>query len=58
MSKHQQTVATTAQAGEGELLVQGVGGQSMAFTFGDPMPVLDGREILDYLECWANGRWY
>ncbi|BFN28490.1 phage portal protein [Pseudomonas sp. SCT] len=29
-----------------------------AFTFGDPMPVLDGRELLDYLECWLNGRWY
>lgn len=56
--RHQQTVATTAQASEGELLAQGDGGQSMAFTFGDPMPVLDGREILDYLECWANGRWY
>jgi PBSX family phage portal protein len=29
-----------------------------AFTFGDPTPVLDGREVLDYLECWFNGRWY
>jgi PBSX family phage portal protein len=29
-----------------------------AFTFGDPTPVLDGREVLDYLECWSNGRWY
>ncbi|MBS7660574.1 phage portal protein [Pseudomonas lalucatii] len=29
-----------------------------AFTFGDPTPVLDGREVLDYLECWLNGRWY
>ncbi|ACO79906.1 Phage portal protein [Azotobacter vinelandii CA] len=29
-----------------------------AFTFGDPTPVLDGGEILDYLECWFNGRWY
>lgn len=29
-----------------------------AFTFGDPTPVLDGNEILDYLECWFNGRWY
>lgn len=53
-----QTVATTEQAREGELLVKEEGGQSVAFTFGDPVPVLDGREILDYLECWANGRWY
>ncbi len=32
--------------------------QGVAFTFGDPVPVLDGRDILDYLECWNNGRWY
>lgn len=29
-----------------------------AFTFGEPTPVLDSREILDHLECWMNGRWY
>lgn len=29
-----------------------------AFTFGDPTPVMDRREILDYIECWMNGRWY
>lgn len=29
-----------------------------AFTFGDPMPVLDRREILDYAECLNMGRWY
>lgn len=29
-----------------------------AFTFGDATPVLDTRGILDYLECWQNGRWY
>lgn len=29
-----------------------------AFSFGEPTPVLDRREILDYLECWKNGRWY
>ncbi|MFZ5548095.1 MAG: phage portal protein [Pseudomonadota bacterium] len=28
------------------------------FTFGDPVPVLDGSEILDYIEAWFNGRWY
>lgn len=28
------------------------------FSFGDPTPVLDRREILDYLECTGNGRWY
>lgn len=29
-----------------------------AFTFGDPTPVLDRRELLDYVESWWNGRWY
>ncbi|GLO54760.1 portal protein [Pseudomonas putida] len=48
----------TSPSTEGKLLVKTGGGQPMAFTFGDPVPVLDGREILDYLECWSNGRWY
>ncbi|MDH4585651.1 phage portal protein [Pseudomonas sp. BN415] len=42
---------------EGEVLAKSAAGAE-AFTFGDPVPVLDGREILDYVECWANGRWY
>ncbi|GGY03910.1 phage portal protein [Paludibacterium paludis] len=29
-----------------------------AFTFGEPVPVLDRREILDYAECLTMGRWY
>jgi len=29
-----------------------------AFTFGEPSPVLDRRDILDYVECVTNGRWY
>ena len=29
-----------------------------AFTFGDPVPVMDSRELLDYIECCMNGRWY
>lgn len=29
-----------------------------AYSFGDPEPVLDRREILDYLESWRNGKWY
>ena len=53
-----QAQPTRPQPTEGELLVKTGGGPSMAFTFGDPVPVLDGREILDYLECWSNGRWY
>ncbi|AMR77316.1 phage portal protein [Cupriavidus nantongensis] len=33
-------------------------GRMEAFTFGDPEPVMDKREILDYIECWNNGKWY
>jgi PBSX family phage portal protein len=29
-----------------------------AFTFGDPVPVMDGREMMDYIETWLNGKWY
>jgi PBSX family phage portal protein len=29
-----------------------------AFTFGDPMPVLERAEILDYVETWAAGKWF
>lgn len=32
--------------------------QLEAFTFGDPTPVLDTRGLLDYLDCWRNGRYY
>lgn len=31
---------------------------TQAFTFGEPTPVLDSRGILDYAECWQNGRYY
>ncbi|QCR38017.1 phage portal protein [Nissabacter sp. SGAir0207] len=29
-----------------------------AFSFGEPTPVMDKRDILDYAECIGNGRWY
>lgn len=29
-----------------------------AFTFGEPAPVLDRRELLDYIQCLDNGKWY
>lgn len=34
------------------------GGGVEAFSFGDPVPVMDGRELMDYAETWLNGRWY
>lgn len=30
----------------------------MSFSFGDAEPVMSRREVLDYLECWSNGRYY
>jgi len=33
-------------------------GAIQAFTFGDPESVLDRRDLIMYLECWHNGRWY
>eukprot|EP01133_Synstelium_polycarpum_P009652 gene9652-11279_t len=50
-------LATAQPPVEGDLLPP-ESGPVEAFTFGDPAPVLDSREILDYLECWANGRWF
>ena len=38
--------------------VQAPAGHAQAFTFGEPTPVLEQRGILDYLECWRNGRYY
>lgn len=29
-----------------------------AFSFGDPIPVLDRRELMDYLECVQMDRWF
>jgi PBSX family phage portal protein len=29
-----------------------------AFSFGDPEPVLNRREIMDMVECYQNDRWY
>lgn len=49
--KHYQAAAPTAVA-------PGAPGRAEAFTFGDPTPVMDRSEILDYLESWNNGDWY
>ncbi|WP_072929453.1 phage portal protein [Nissabacter archeti] len=34
------------------------GATAEAFSFGDPIPVLDRRELLDYVECVIMDRWY
>ncbi|WP_434673731.1 phage portal protein [Pseudomonas sp. R1-15] len=56
-SETTQSSTSAPAAAEGQLL-PATGGKMEAFTFGDPTPVLDERGILDYLECWLNGRWY
>ncbi|SEQ09836.1 hypothetical protein SAMN05216522_101186 [Rosenbergiella nectarea] len=38
-------------------LVEGVSATE-CFTFGDPIPVLDRRELLDYVECGRYEHWY
>lgn len=32
--------------------------RAQAFSFGDPIPVLNRADILDYTEAWTNGEWY
>ncbi|MCY1399995.1 phage portal protein, PBSX family [compost metagenome] len=51
-----QDLATVPKVAEGDLLPRETSME--AFTFGEPTPVLDSRGILDYAECWTNGRWY
>ena len=29
-----------------------------AFTFGDPSPVLDSRDFMDYIIAYRNGKWF
>ena len=36
----------------------GAPAEPMTFTFGDPEPVLNRRELLDNIECYRNGRYY
>lgn len=38
--------------------VEGSPSQAIAFSFGDAESVLDRRELLNYIECWHNGRYY
>lgn len=37
---------------------QSSGVSAEAFSFGDPIPVLDRRELLDYVEYVQMDRWY
>ncbi|AOH83608.1 capsid portal protein [Sphingomonas panacis] len=51
--------AETAAAATGAIDAKtGASTAMQAFTFGDPEPVLNRREIIDMIECVHNGRWY
>lgn len=41
-----------------ERVLGGGAGKSVAFSFGEPEPVLNGRGVMDHIECWKNGRFY
>lgn len=49
--------ARTQPASPHEKMVSS-GPSAEAFSFGDPVPVLDRRELLDYVECVVMDRWY
>lgn len=57
MSRRKVQRATQAVKGEAMTVQQPAAGP-MAFSFGDPEPVMDRRELFDYLECAAIGKWY
>lgn len=43
----------------GAAAVRGHDGDGVqAFTFGEPESALNGRQLIDMLECWHNDRWY
>ncbi|WP_377153702.1 phage portal protein [Roseateles sp. UC29_93] len=46
-----ETIGANAPQGRREPRVE-------AFTFGEPVPVMDHRDLLDYLECGLVGKWY
>ena len=50
--------AETVSASAGAIVANDNGGAIQTFSFGDPEPALGGRQLIDMLECWHNGRWY
>ncbi|CAM3264354.1 MULTISPECIES: phage portal protein [Yersinia] len=51
-NRNKQSGQATAARGQND------GQRAEAFTFGDPIPMMDQRDILDYLECSQVDRWY
>lgn len=46
------------QTTQADLVGTNTAARMEAFTFGDPVAVLDRRELLDYIECLQVGKWY
>lgn len=55
MSEHD---ATTSAAPVQEAAQQKNRAHAETFSFGDPIPELDRRELLDYVECMQMDKWY
>lgn len=58
MGKQKSRKAAVQKARAPQQLTASAPQKMEAFTFGEPVPVLDKRDILDYVECISNGKWY
>ena len=58
MGKQKSRKANAQKASKPQQLNASAPPKTTAFTFGEPVPVLDKRDILDYVECISNGKWY
>jgi len=58
MSRKRKFKAQSAPVVPAAQAMTSTAGSVEAFGFGDPEAVLDRREIIDYLECPDNGKWY
>ena len=56
--KHHPRGATMAVAAATPAAPAAAPARAQAFSFGDPIPVLNRADILDYTEAWTNGEWY
>ena len=56
MSKRRNRARTQPASPHEKMVSSGPAAET--FSFGDPVPVLDRRELLDYVECVVMDRWY
>jgi PBSX family phage portal protein len=58
MKKRQTVKATASTPAPATATQTTTSAAPMAFSFGEPMPVMDRRDLFDYLECAPIGNWY